>query len=176
MRYAVNFDKVINQLVPHYLGGRKYILYLQALCKPLQTANDSFSEWANETLIEANMTSQIIKFEWYLNRKFRKYFADKANSIAIKNGKRNGVAAYWEAADIIESDNMLLKYESEAPGGSEALHYHDETTDENDCSFIVYSPQIDTRLISEIEYTAMVSYIVDRYKVAGKTYKIIFNQ
>ena len=109
MRYSIYFDKIINQLAPHYLGGRKYILYLQALCKPLQTANDSFSEWADETLIEANMTSQIIKFEWYLNRKFRKYFADKSNSIAIKNGKRNGVAAYWETIMIAASSYIPLK-------------------------------------------------------------------
>ena len=42
MRYAINLDKTVNQLVPYYLGGRKLILYLQALMKPLQTINDAF--------------------------------------------------------------------------------------------------------------------------------------
>ena len=75
MRYAINFDKTINRLVPYYIGGRRLILYLQALMKPLQEANDAFVEYAKETRIEASMTSQKFKFEWFLNRKFSKYFA-----------------------------------------------------------------------------------------------------
>ena len=58
MRYRINFDKTINQLVPYYLGGRRLILYLQALIRPLQQANESFVEYAKETRIEAAMTSQ----------------------------------------------------------------------------------------------------------------------
>lgn len=83
MRYFINFDKTINQLVPYYIGGRKLILYLQALMSPLRRVNDDFVEYAKETRIEAAMTSQIFKFEWYLNRKFKKYFAN-GGRIAIK--------------------------------------------------------------------------------------------
>ena len=75
MRYYINFDKTINQLVPYYIGGRKLILYLQALMSPLRRLNDDFVSYAKETRIEAAMTSQIFKFEWFLNHKFSKYFA-----------------------------------------------------------------------------------------------------
>lgn len=34
MRYVIDFAKTINRLVPYYIGGRKLILYLQALMKP----------------------------------------------------------------------------------------------------------------------------------------------
>lgn len=61
MRYFINFDKTVNQFVPHYLGGRKLILFLQSILVPLQQLNKEFSEWAKEKRIEASMTSQIFK-------------------------------------------------------------------------------------------------------------------
>lgn len=76
MRYKLPTDRLINQLVPHFLSGRKYILFLQSLVYPLQTLNERFVAFAGEKHIEARMTSQVIWFEWYLNYKFRKYLAD----------------------------------------------------------------------------------------------------
>ena len=48
MRYSINFDKTINQLTPHYIGGRKLILLMQALVSPLQILNKDFAEYAVE--------------------------------------------------------------------------------------------------------------------------------
>ena len=101
MRYYINFDKTINQLVPYYIGGRKLILYLQALMSPLRRLNDDFVSYAKETRIEAAMTSQIFKFEWFLNHKFSKYFAH-GGSISIKNTAVLGVPIYKESANIDE--------------------------------------------------------------------------
>lgn len=175
MRYYIDFDKTINQLSTYYLSGRKMLLYLQALMKPLQELNIDFAEWAKETKIEATMTSQVIKLEWFLNRKFKKYFVEPSHLISIKNGHRLGVPIYDQSADVMEADNMLLSYESEGARDSVVLNYHDELTDENTCSFIVYSPQVNLKLISLEEYVAMLSYYVDKYKVSGKTYKVKFN-
>jgi hypothetical protein len=175
MRYRINFDRIINQFSTYYLSGRKLILYLQALVKPLQTINNEFAEWAKETKIEATMTSQIIKLEWFLNRKFDKYFLDNSQHIFIKNGKRAGVAIYSETANIPQEENLLLKYESEDEKNSASLHYNGELTDENECSFFVYSPKIDARLLSEEAYVAMITYHVDKYKISGKTFKVKFN-
>jgi len=74
---------LINQLVPHYLSGRKYILFLQSLVYPLHTLNERFIIFAKEKQIEARMTSQVMYFEWYLNRKFKKYLANPDESIYI---------------------------------------------------------------------------------------------
>jgi hypothetical protein len=175
MRYRINLERVINQLSPYYLSGRKLLLYLQALLKPLQTINDEFAAWAKETKIEATMTSQVIKLEWFLNRKFSKYFSNSIQRISIKNGKRTGVPVYSESANIPEEDNLLLKYESEGNTASTAFNYSGELTEESECSFFVYSPEIDTRLVSMDAYVAMLSYYVNKYKTSGKTYKIKFN-
>lgn len=104
MRYKINFDKTINQLVPYYIGGRKLILYLQALMKPIQELSNAFSEYAKEQRIETAMTSQIFYFEWFLNRKFSKYFLN-GGQITIKNGERlgalsNGRTLMWISQKI----------------------------------------------------------------------------
>jgi hypothetical protein len=161
---------------PHYLAGRKLILYLQSLLKPLQIINNEFVEWAKETKIEATMTSQVIKFEWYLNRKLGKYLLNASQQISIKNGERVGVPVYFETADIPQSDNILLKYETEGKKNSIVLNYNGELTEENECSFFVFSPEINTQLISKEEYLALLSYYIDKYRISGKTYKIKFNQ
>lgn len=172
MRYFINFDKTINQLVPYYIGGRKLILYLQALMSPLRRINDDFVSYAKETRIETAMTSQIFKFEWYLNRKFKKYFAN-GGRISIKNSESLGTPIYNESANIDVSQNMLVYFNTEAGITRQLVLYRsDEQTEESSVSFIVTTPQIDTKLISEQKYIAMLKYVIDKYRLANKTYII----
>ena len=84
--YRINTDRIVNQLVPHYLGGRKLILFLQAILQPLNSLNIKWKEWADEKRIEAAMTSQVIMMEYFLNHKFRKYFLDTSEHIVISDG------------------------------------------------------------------------------------------
>ncbi len=172
MRYYINFDKTINQLVPYYIGGRKLILYLQSLLHPLRRINDDFVNYAKETRIEAAMTSQIFKFEWYLNRKFKQYFSN-GGRIVIKNSNVIGTPIYKQSANISVSENMLVFQESEANSSRQLILYHsDEQTDESRVSFIVTTPQINTKLISEQKYIAMMKYVIDKYRIANKTYRV----
>ena len=175
MRYCIDFDKTINQLVPHYLGGRKLILLLQALVYPLHSINNSFAEWAKETRIEAAMTSQIFKFEWFLNRKFKKYFQDEKGRISIKNGEKLGAPIYHQSANIDGSDNMLLYQESENKQLGKPLYFADEKTNESSVSFTVFTPLINESLITREAYLAMLSYYIDKYRLSAKTYNIKFN-
>lgn len=43
MRYKLSTDYLTNCLVPHYLSGRRFILWVQSLVWPLQTLNDRFA-------------------------------------------------------------------------------------------------------------------------------------
>lgn len=178
MRYFINFDKTINQLTPAYMGGRKLILFMQSLLYPLRSINDAFVEWAKETRIEASMTSQILPFEWFLNRKFSKYFLNPAGRITISNASTLGVAFHNQSADIPKTDNALLYQESEdsgSPKKSEKMYWENEKTDDNSYSFLVHTPAVDETLIKTEAYIAMLSHYIDRYRLSGKTYKIIFN-
>lgn len=172
MRYFINFDKTVNQLVPYYLGGRKLILYLQALLSPLRRINDEFVNYAKETRIEASMTSQIIKFEWYLNRRFSKYFAS-GGKITVRNSEIPGTPIYKESANVSDNENMLLYKESEANVPKQLILYRsDEQANNSDVSFIVSTPPIDTKLVPNDKYIAMLRYVIDKYRLANKTYII----
>lgn len=175
MRYCIDFNKTINQFVPHYLGGRKLILFLQSCLHPLQSVNAGFVKWATEMRIEAAMTSQTFKFEWFLNRKFRQYFLNSSECIMIQNGDRLGAPIYHQNADVPSYEHMVLHTEAEGKGQGQELFYSYEQTFESSVSFTVSSPQIDENLITREAYMAMLSYYIDKYRLAGKTYNIKFN-
>jgi hypothetical protein len=169
--YQINTDKLVNQLVPHYLGGRRIILFLQSLLQPLKTLNQTWKEWADEKRIEAALTSQVIMMEYFLNRKFKKYFANASQQIVISDGEINGTPMYWQSTNSI--DDVILYNASE---GKEAttFKWENEKLASSDYSFIVNCPAVNTSLVSETEFTAMVSYYIEKYRIAGKTFKIIY--
>lgn len=175
MRYKINFDRLVNQFVPHYLGGRKLVLYLQSVVSPLQSLNSAFSDWAKEIRIEASMTSQIFKLEWFLNRKFSKYFKNPDERIVIANAIRQGLPLYYQHASIPLTDNPAL-YAQGKSDNNPALHRMTEKLDESSYSFNVNSPAIQTSKITTEEYLANLQYWIDKYRLAGKTYKITINQ
>jgi len=173
MRHRINFDKTINELMPHYLGGRRLILFVQSLMSPLQSMSDAFAEWAKEKRIEASMTSQVFKFEWFLNRKFKKYFADEKERLVIVTRQTSGLPLHFEDANIPLGSNPVFYYESE--GGKVVMYKADESTQTNRASFTVFSPDIDTKLITKEQYVSILSHWIDRYRIANKTYLITFN-
>jgi hypothetical protein len=170
MRYAINFDKLVNRYVPYYMGGRKLILYLQSIIKPLQSLNDSFVDYAKETMIDATMTSQIFKFEWFLNRRLGKYFPN-GEQITITNSEHLGVPIYYGNASIPLSEHMVLYHNSEGIDTT-WMRYKNEKTEKNSTSFIVVSPSVDTSIISIKQYEKMLRYYIDKYRISNKTYII----
>ncbi|NDW10981.1 hypothetical protein [Dysgonomonas sp. 520] len=176
MRYKLPTDRLINQLAPHYLPGRKYILFLQSLVYPLYTLNERFIIFAKEKQIEARMTSQVVYFEWYLNRKFKKYLANPDESIYIKDSTSIGVDIYHENAQ--NGKPFTVWYENETVATVNPLekprefYFQTEEKVINKVSFMVCVPEIN---IPENEFVYMLTYIVNTYKIAGKTYLIKIN-
>lgn len=173
MRYNLPTDKLINRLVPHYLSGRKYILFLQSLVYPLKTLNEKFEKFAHKKHIEARMTSQIIYFEWYLNYKFTRYFVDNNEKIFIKESTSLGVDIYHE--DSLNGGPFTVWFEGEAievtnkEEQPREFHLLSEEKSINKVSFMVHVPEIN---IATKEFVYMLSFIVNTYKLAGKTYLI----
>lgn len=176
MRYRLPTDRLINQLVPHFLPGRKFILFLQSLVWPLKTINDRFVAFAKEKRIEAAMTSQVFYFEWYLNRKFGKHLTDPSQKIFIYESTPIGVDLYFEDAQYskpftvwFEGEQVIAAEESEKP---RLMHLMDEEKAVNKVSFMVCVSEIN---IPEHEFVYMLSHVVNTYKIAGKTYLIKIN-
>lgn len=176
--YRINTDRLVNQLVPHYLGGRKLILLIQSLLQPLNSLNKTWKEKADDMRIEAAMTSQVIMLEWFLNRKYKKYFADQSKHIVISDGSVNGVPLYWEGNSSIgiSSFPVYNEGESEVSGHeSQPLRWKDEKQAESEVSFTVNCPTIDTKKITQAEVSGMIAYWVNRYRIAGKKFNVTFS-
>lgn len=172
--YKIDTDRMVNQLVPHYLGGRKLVLYLQSLLAPLKSLGTVWEEWATNKRIEAAMTSQVIMLEYFLNRKFNTYLLDPSQRIVISDGSTPGVPLYWEKASSNKSD-MVLYTKNENASKKQALRWKDEKMTTTDYSFVINCPSINTKKISEEELTAMISYYVDLYRIAGKKFIVKYN-
>lgn len=172
-RYRFPVDKLVNRLVPHYLCGRRYILFVQSLVYPLQSLAVRFEALAKEKHIEARMTSQVIYFEWYLNHKFKKYFTDPTLDIRIQDSTPLGVDLYHEgAADArpftvwYEGEQVAVADPAEEP---RPLFLRGEEKSVNQVSFMVSVPPV---TLSQREIASMVAHEVERYRTAGKTYLI----
>lgn len=170
--YNFNIDKIVNRLVPHYMGGRKTILFLQGILSPLATINRKWLEWANNKRIEAAMTSQVIMLEYYLNRLFSQYLINPKLKIYISEGGAMGLPLYRQDAQIEPSQHAHFYYESEQVG--QAMYWSTENGEDDTYSFIVCCPAINTEKISEAELAAMISYQVRKYCISGKKFNVKF--
>lgn len=171
--YRINTDRLINQLVPHYLGGRRVILYLQSCMQPLNSLNEKWKEWANEKRQEAAMTSQIILLEHWLNHKFNKYLLDRTQHIVVSDGIVNGVPIFWESGAGHEAD-LILYHAGETPSQHVVFRYKDERQANSDASFFICCPTVNPAVITQEELTAMISYHVRKYCIAGKKFIVTY--
>lgn len=168
-RYNINMAKIANSLISYQVTDRKRVLLNQALLYPIQSIADKFKLWVQETHIESAMTSQVFYFEWFLNRKFRKYFKDTLDAISIRDSENTGQPIFMQSE---EANHFLTAYESEDGLKDELEPLYKTVENESDRakSFVVFIPANTT--IPTPDLINMVKFYVDRYKVAGKTYEI----
>lgn len=172
MRYRLPTDYLTNCLVPHYLSGRRFILWVQSLVWPLQTLNDRFCDWARERRIEAAMTSQVIYFEWFLNRRFGRWLRDPSQRITITEGTSVGVDLYFENARY--GRPFTVWFEGEVVSGADEeqprrMYLSAEAKTQKRASFTVNVPEV---TIPDEEFAHMIANVVERYRLAGRTYLI----
>ena len=177
-KYSINIDMVVNQLTPFYLNGRKYLLFVQSLLYPIQVLSNKFNDFCNDKHIEARMTSQIMYFEWFLNKKLSKYFYSNNDKITILQNNEIGVDIYYENSEHFVPYTVFYNlYEVATVTNPEefprALYNISETQSIVKASFIVQVPIING--ISQQEFVNILSSIVNKYKLAGKTYLIVIN-
>lgn len=173
-RYSINFDRLVNMLVPYFLRNRKYVLFLQSLVSPLQKINSTFVDFTKEKKIEASMTSQVILFTWYLNRKYQKYFVDKNDTIEIEDAIDIGVPIYRKKDPNLTPCtvwNINDNWDSVIGTNEEPklFYYRQENLTINKASFTVSVPMIN---IPQEEFVPMIANTIKEYKIAGKTFQI----
>lgn len=173
MRYKLPIDRLVNQLVPHFLAGRRFILMIQSCLYPLQELNERFRTFARQKHIEARMSSQVLYFEWFLNDRFGKYLANPHERIFLRDSSPVGVDIYHQGAE--NSRPYTVWYQGEivaTPHPQEVprpLHRIAEERAINKVSFMVCVPRI---IIPEQEFVHMLCSVVNAYRLAGRTYLV----
>lgn len=175
MRYDIDFNKAVNRLVPPFMRGRKYILFIQSLVYSLQSLNNSFVSYAAETRIEASMTSIIFQLEWYLNRKLKSKLASPNTSIRVYNGAIQGCAVYHKKA----YDNcptltprVLIPNSGATVLNTFAFKHFSEQGNEGSYSFRITYPPL-ANGIDVDTFKNEVRDIVEKYRLSNKTFTII---
>lgn len=167
-RYGIGFDRLVGLLLPRWLHGRDTVLFLQSCLRPLQTVADAFREWAYELRIDASMTSQTGRFEWYLSRRLSHCFADPSARIVIESWRPSGSVFYRQDSRAVDrTPDPVARLQSE--GGSMALYSQEQDPGH---SFIVYVPAAKEGMKKEL--VAGLNAAIERYRLANKTYKIVF--
>ena len=169
-RYNFNTAKIANSLLNYQITNRARILFTQALLYPIQIIADKFKEKMIELHIEASMTSQVFYFEWFLNRKFKKYFTSDLDAIIILDAQDKGQPIFMQSEN--NKDNFLTAYESEKELKEDLkpLYKTLEEESKREKNFTVFIP--DNTTIPTKDLINMVRFYVEKYKVAGKTYDI----
>jgi len=174
-RYKLFTDKLVNMLVPTFTRGRKHILWIQSLLSPLNTVNDEFQEFRAEKAIEASVTSQVKYLEWYLNRRFGKYFVDSEASIKIVHYTDLGVPIFNDG-DFGEIENYIWDESEEsdwlagpADEMPKPLYFEEESLTQIGANFKVVVPQAN---IPFDNLSKMMSAEIKKYALGGKTYII----
>ena len=103
MSYNIGLDQLANRVIPKFLRKPRQVSWINSLLFPLQFLNDELDRFANEKKIEANLSSQTLLLEWYLNNKYGYLFSSESNQkISIKHSYEVGLASY----DAIEWGNV----------------------------------------------------------------------
>ncbi len=154
----VNFPNLVRQLLPAHRRQPVRLWWLRKLVSPLVKLYDDFAAWRTDVRFRINLTSQVRVLEGYLNQKY-----DPTGSIRIVVFD-DGLL--WVGLEI-EGDNYhpRIGLESE-PDSLVAIPLENEIRNSlGDVDFVVYIP-------AEVDI-ALILAEIEKYRLAGMTYKII---
>jgi len=174
-RYRLFTDKLANMLVPVFIRGRSHVLWIQSLISPLNTINNEFQAFRVEKAIEASATSQVKYFEWYLDRRFSRYFLDSDNHIKIVHYVDLGVPIFNDG-EIGEIENYIWDESEEAdwlagPADEmpKPIYFEHESLTQIGANFKVVVPELN---IPFADLSKMMSAEINKYVLGGRTYTI----
>lgn len=173
--YNLFLDKLINDLTPSFLRGRSHLLWIQSTLFPLQNINDEFRGYTDDKIIEANMSSAVLHFEWYLNRKFGAYMANENEKIKLSHYEDSGTL-FFNDGDVGELPNVAWDISddwSSAPVAEQPqpLYSMLELIAMLPASFKVTVPVLNS-LLDVTKFNIIMKAEIEKYRLAGKTYII----
>jgi hypothetical protein len=157
VRYDFTIATYIRRILPPVLRKAGIIVFMEVLSRPLTTTQESFAAYRAEARYYANLTSQTILLESYLNDQLDPVQRRIAISHTMSGGIFVGLIEYAEAGVFVG-----LK-EATEEGVFVPLEGEDEQALNTD--FRVSAP-------AAVDHDQLIGFL-NNYKLAGKSYDII---
>ena len=192
--FNVSYKDIFYNLIPQFLRKNKFLAYLYAIAKPIQTISNDLRTKTQEMNTFLNHSSQVIYFEKYLNDKYdpldrrititnksteiNYWFNDVESAAAVyMYNLWNGTTAYVVDERIV-FDNVIYKCILGHTGVQppHATYWTSEGTMDYyynlgggslEYDFVVNVPN------SLVYVDAEFRGDIEQYKLAGKTYEIV---
>ncbi len=167
--YDIDFTRFALQLLPPVLRGEVLQALLRTMVVPLRHTYGRFDAYRRAVSGQLDVTAQTISIEKVLNDTF---FLTDGQIYLVAPQKENKVVCFFKS----ENRETLTMY-MEGDGDSTGFQYNRETIGYP--VFMVYVPTfLCTSLVPEEdkyrgEHLQTIKNLLDYYKPAGRTYRII---
>jgi hypothetical protein len=161
-KIKINIDAAIAGYVPVEKRDVPRIKFLRALLVPFTIMMGEFIAWRDVSITRARVTVETASIEWYLNQ----LFTGGGTTITIETAGISGVTA---GVEVTESGLYIVagveaseaaKYKVVGMTGEGLLY--------GTASFVVNVPN------SLAAQKSAIVKVVNQYRLAGKTFKIVF--
>lgn len=181
-RYTVDSRTLVGQIVPFFLRGKRMLQFLSAISSPLDSVNKVFQTWAQNTLIDAATTSQIIVLKWALKNKLVNYLKNTNDEFEFDTYDRSNYATLYEnqseQLDYPEVKKIYMPEDNQDKlddGIAEViLRNKDEIVSESN-EVLIIAPQHNSK-ISDNQYTKKIRQCIEPYIVYDVEYKIVISK
>lgn len=146
--YSINFETLINWMLPSPVRKVKMIAFLKALITPIIWLHARFTNLVTDTQNDIRITGQVRSLEYHLNRLF--WPLGGLSSIYLTDGASGNTLFIF-----LESENNPVYLPQFISGAS--------------ANFIVHVPN--SLVGQEVEIRAFI----DRYRLPSKRYELLFD-
>lgn len=160
MTPKINFNNLVNGLLPWFKRTPVRLSFLRSMVAPLGRLFGDFDKWRSDTRMIVNVTSQVAVFEGYLRKKYGQPIA-----IKIVTYDDGALEVCLEAEGTAQVVDIPLESEDFTPP---AIPLDGELRVQfGDADFIVYIP-------NSVDID-MITADIERFKQALTQFKIIQN-
>lgn len=171
MDYSLNVTKLANRLIPHFVRKPVHKAFVHALLAPLGTVNRALLEFVAEKRVEANMNSQTMLLESYLNRTFAGHFRSPSDRIEIIHSTSSGLPVYLELEEGVIDPVVYNASEAYQADQVHALDFTSERAGSLPYNFRVSLP---AHFEERRDLVGGVVSLIEKYMIGGFGYDIVY--
>lgn len=160
--FDIDFNKLISQLLPHFLRKTALMAWLNCLMAPLVWLYNQFRIFRDEMLYEVKISGQLAYLEYMLNDKFCS--DGKLRTIYITDNEDQTLELFTFNSHEIEPETFIYNT-GEIPSEDTYL-YNIDDAGQSSVDFTVWVP---AALTFDNDY---MNSLVVKYKLAGTTFQL----